>query len=165
MGAKQKKHQRLTGEQRRWIIRLLAEWCGPQEIAEGFESTFGRKISHSLVQHYRDSEKWRPEIERARTALLHRISDIPIASKYWRILQRYKLFESENRYRITRYAGSYQGDPGVPIEELPLGELRQLLLDAAREMGDLTERHEVSLPDGLTVHTATLGRSDTGGEA
>ena len=147
------KQRRLTGEQVQFILRLVAEWTPPAEVCSSFRRIFGCEIVHRQVQHYRDHRKWRPEIERLRTALVARISDIPIASKFWRLRARQRLFDAENRYRVVRYAGvrriveqpdgSVVEEP-IPIEEIPLGELRQLLLDSAKETGDLSERREIS---------------------
>lgn len=123
MRKRRQKQRKFTASEIQLVIRLLAEWAPLGEIVAEFESTFRRKISHAHVQRYRDSPKWRPEIERLRTALVNRISDIPIGSKFWRLRARQRLFES-------------------PLA--PLGEQRQLLLDAARETGDLSEKRELT---------------------
>ena len=123
MGKRRKKPRPFTAAEVQLVLRLLAEWTPLHDIVAEFENTFGRKILHGNVQRYRDSAKWRPEIERLRTALVNRISDIPIASKFWRLRARQRLFEG-------------------PLA--PTSEQRQLLLDAARETGDLSEKRELT---------------------
>ena len=167
MGRRRRKYKRLTGEQVQFVLRLLAEWTPLHEIGSSFCEVFAGEITHNQIQHYRDHPKWRPEIERLRTALVNRISDIPIASKFWRLRARQRLFDAENRYRIVRYAGvrrvirqpdgSVVEEP-IAIEELPLGEVRQLLLDSAKETGDLSEKRE--LTGRLTLEQLVTAATD-----
>ena len=77
-------------------------------------------------------------------------------------MQLQRLFASEDKYRPVRYAKRGQrvdrgadgeGSPTVvddivPIEELPLGELRKLLEHAAHELGQWRQVHQHTGPAG-----------------
>lgn len=144
----EKTTHRLNAEHREFVCRMFAEFATPSEVMKALEEQHGINLAnHQAVQHYRDSEKWRPIIEEMRTALIFNINRLPIASKYWRLKQLQDLFNSENRYRVVRYAKVNEHDY-TPIEELPLGELRNLLRQAAEELGELRERITVEHTDG-----------------
>ena len=131
----------LSSEHKRLICRLFAEFAEPTEVQAAVEKTFGFRLALSTLYHYRDSEKWKAVVLEMRKELLRHLEDLPIASKYWRLKQLCELFASENRYRVVRYSGKSE----IPIEEKPVGELRQLLALAAEELGELKRKveHEV----------------------
>lgn len=101
MGEKQTSRGRLTGEQKRFVVQLLAEFQTPAQIVAAFADQFGRRITIPGVCHYRDSPRWAVEIERAREALLAAVRTLPVASKYWRLQQLHRLItEAEEARRI-----------------------------------------------------------------
>lgn len=134
----------LTGEQKRFVCRLFAEYCTPVEIQNAVREHFGFTLALPSVIYYRDCPKWQSVILEMRVALIRNLADLPISSKYWRLKKIHELFDTENRYRVVRYSGKSE----IPIEEKPVGELRQLLQLAAEELGELRQVHEFSGKSG-----------------
>ncbi len=123
----------LTGEQKRFVCRLFAEFEPPEKIRQALRQQYGIHLALPSIIHYRDSDKWGPIIEQMRKSLIEHIGDIPLCSKYYRLKRLDELFHSENHYRVVRYSGRSEH----PIEEKPVGELRQLCALAAQELGEL----------------------------
>jgi hypothetical protein len=151
--AKRQRKNHLNAEQKRFICRMFAEFAAPSQVQAEFEKAFGFQLALSTIYHYRDAELWRPVILDMRKALVNHLGDLPICSKYWRLKQLHELFESENRYRIVRYSGKSE----IPIEEKPVGELRQILALAAEELGELRKVLEHQGGEGgPVVHRITF---------
>ena len=83
--------RRLPGEVKELIIRLLAEYQSPGEIARAVEDETGHQIAPQTVRHYKNHAKWQEAIERERRALESNLDRIPIQSKYWRQRKRMDL--------------------------------------------------------------------------
>lgn len=151
----------LNTEQKRFICRLFAEFCGAEEVRQKVRDHYGFLLALNSVIHYRDSEKWKPVIIAMREGLVTNLKDLPIVSKYWRLKKLCELFESENHYRVTRYSGKSEN----PIEEKPVGELRQLLALAAQELGELKQvmEHEGKVSLETLVADPAAGDPDAGG--
>ena len=113
-------HRRLPGHVRSLIIKLLAEYMTTGEAATAVEKQTGYRIAPQTVRHYRDHPKWQESIERERRALAANLDRIPICSKFWRQKARMTLWEQATR------------DPRPD-----LAAARGILMDAAREMGDI----------------------------
>jgi len=134
----------LTAEQKRFICRIFAEYGKPVEVQKAVRAQYGFTLALNTIIHYRDSELWKPVILEMREALINHLADLPICSKFWRLKKAGELFETENRYRVTRYSGKSES----PIAEKPVGELRQLLAYAAEELGELRQVVEQRGPGG-----------------
>jgi len=132
----------LTGDQKRFICRLFAEFAEPTEIQCEVEKAFGFRLALSTIYHYRDADKWRSVVETFRADLVKKLTDIPLCSKFYRLKKLDQLFHDENRYRVVRYSGKSE----IPIEEKPVGELRQLCALVAQELGELKQvlEHDAS---------------------
>lgn len=143
MASRQRKNH-LTAEQKRFICRLFAEYAKPVEIQDAVREQYGFTLALQSVIYYRDAPTWQTTIAAMRTALINHLADLPICSKFWRLKKAGELFETENRYRVTRYSGKSE----IPIQEKPVGELRQLLAYAAEELGELRQVVEQRGPGG-----------------
>jgi len=139
---------------------MFAEFERPEVIRQALRERYGFLLAVQSVIYYRDSPKWQAVIVQMRGALINHLEDLPIASKYWRLKQLCELFETENRYRVVRYSGKSER----PIEEKPLGELRQLLQLAAEELGQLrrVQVHEGKLTLEQLVADPAAGSGDAG---
>lgn len=136
--AKRQRSSHLTGEQQQFIVRLIAEFAGPTEIQQEFEKAYGFTLALTTICHYSSHAKWREPIAQMRAALINRLDEIPLCSKFYRLKKLDELFHSENRYRTVRYSGRLDH----PIEEKPVGELRQIAALVAQELGELRQVHE-----------------------
>ncbi len=114
---------RLTGSQRTFVLRCLAEYLGPMETVKAVKVRFGRDLTAAAVLWYRDHPRWKAEVQRIRAELEQRLDDVPIQSKRWRQRRRVEVFK--------------RAASGVDIN---LGAARGLLLDGAREAGDLKDQ-------------------------
>ena len=111
----------LTAEERKTLIRGLAEGLRPMEIIDLVLEEHGREISFAAVRYYRDAEKWRDAIGAERDRLAERLAELPLSQAFIRQRMRADLI---TKHRDTSGA---------------LGAVRGLLLDAAKESGDLKE--------------------------
>ena len=111
---------KLTGPAKDAVCQLLAEHARPIEVQAAVKQEFGIEVSLPAIVWYRDSPKWSKVIEEKRRALDANLDRLPISSKYWRMRQRQQILEQAR----------HQDKPD-------LGTARGLLVDAAREMGQL----------------------------
>lgn len=84
--------QKLTNEQRVFIIVQLAQYNGPTEVAKAFEEEFGFKVSSQLCYRYDatrprfdQAEKWEKLFFEERNRFKNDVDSIPIASKVIRL--------------------------------------------------------------------------------
>lgn len=152
----------LTGDQKRLICQLLAEYCPPAEVVARFKEATGRQIRLSHVCYYRDSPKWAAEVDKAREALLANLGKLPIASKFWRLQELQGLYQDAlkaRRIRTVRKATKLEDGKLVPVyerlEERDFGAPRELLRQAAEELGQL--RHHEPPPDPDRPRQVLLG--------
>ena len=136
---------RLDADQKQFIIGRLAEFCGLRETSRLFKTRFGFTPSLQSIHHYSHSPKWSAEIDKLRDVLREQIATLPIASKFWRLKKLQALFDQESRYRtvrLIRTGGSNDAPRFTRIREIPLKEIRELLRQAAEELGELRQVHE-----------------------
>lgn len=86
---------KLTDEVRAFIVKGLACYDTPAQVAAAVKSEFGIEIARQTVECYNPtrvagkvgqlSEKWRKLFERERKKFKEDVSDIPIASKAFRL--------------------------------------------------------------------------------
>jgi DNA-binding transcriptional MerR regulator len=123
----------LTDAERQTILRGLAEGMRPAEVRDLLEAEHGRKVNLTTVTHYRDSEKWAEAIAAERERMQAELATLPLSQAYVRQTMRAELIE---KHRDA--AGA-------------LGGVRGLLLDAAKEAGDMRDDAGSSAVQ-LTVH-------------
>lgn len=181
MAKTRRKRGPLTGDQKRLIVQLLAEFCPPSEVVLRFKEATGRPIGISHVVYYRDTPRWRDEIEKARQALLANVGNLPIASKYWRLLQLGRLFDEADKARKVRSVrlgqklvegtgASHLAMDYERLEEKDFAACRELLRQAAEELGQLRaapeegphDRPRVVVLGGRAVSPAVAGLPDPG---
>ena len=110
------------------VCQLLAEHARPSEVQAAIREEFGIEVTLPTIVWYRKSAKWSEVIAEKRKALDANLDRLPIASKFWRMRQRQQIL-----------AQAQTGD------RPDLGTARGLLVDAAREMGQL-QPEESSTP-------------------
>ncbi len=120
---------KLTGPAKDLVCQLLAEFARPTEVQAAVKDEFGIQVSLPSILWYRDSPKWSKVIEAKRQALDANVDRLPISSRYWRLKKRQELLDQ------ARFG-----------EKPDLGTARGILLDAAKELGQLkpesaTEAH------------------------
>ncbi len=111
---------KLTGPAKDAVCQLLAEHARPIEVQAAVKQEFGIEVSLPAIVWYRDSPKWSKVIEAKRQALDANVDRLPISSRYWRLKKRQELLD--------------QARSG---EKPDLGTARGILLDAAKELGQL----------------------------
>lgn len=105
----QKKSYKLNHYEQLQFVKKLACFENNSEIKLWFES-IGKPVDHpaSLAAVYKNSEKWKPVIEKYRAEFNSQLADIPIANKvkrlqemdqtYWRMIDlEDKSFKNEDR--------------------------------------------------------------------
>lgn len=129
----------LSAEAKTMVCRMFAEHAAPKEIQEALERDFGQRLARRSITYYREHPKWAAVIDKAREALEADVRRLPISSKYWRIKKR--------------------GDLIAKHETFPsaLGAVRGLLLDAAKELGDVTEDGAAQLR-GATISVEVVNQ-------
>jgi hypothetical protein len=115
------KQSYLTAEERQTILRGLAEGKRPAEIRDEVDRRHDRRISIGTVDHYKRSAKWADAIQAERDRMQSELQALPLSQAYVRQQLRADLIE---QHRDTASA---------------LGAVRGLLLDAAKEAGDMQE--------------------------
>lgn len=126
---------RLSDEIKEFIVRELAVFCPPSQIAADVRKTYGVEVTRQQVHAYhphgnkgRDlARRWRELFEETRRAFLEEVSSIPIAH------QAYRLRELERAHAAARDVGN-----------LPLAA--KLLEQAAKECGGYFIRGGVTPP-------------------
>jgi hypothetical protein len=111
---------KLTGPAKDAVCQLLAEHARVTEVQAAVKQEFGIEVSLPAIVWYRDSPKWSKIIEAKRQALDANLDRLPISSRYWRLKKRQELLD--------------QARSG---EKPDLGTARGILLDAAKELGQL----------------------------
>ena len=108
------------------IVRLNARWETPKQVVAAIKEEFGLELSPQSIEGYdptkyngRDlSKKWREVFDRERKRFKEDVSDIPIASKA------YRLASLASMHREAVKAGNRH-------------QAAQLLEQAAKEVGDV----------------------------
>ena len=115
------KHSYLTVAERNTLLRGLAEGMRLVEVVRLVDEEHGRRIDQSTVAYYRDSEKWAEAIGQERERMAAELAHLPLSQAFIRQTMRQELIEKHR--------------------DLPtaLGAVRGLLLDAAKEAGDLRD--------------------------
>jgi len=111
---------KLSGPAKELVCQLLAEFARPTEVQKALRQELGVEISLPSISWYRDSPKWAKVIEDKRRALDANLDRLPICSKYWRLKKRQELL-----------------DQAMHQDKPDLGTARGILVDAARELGQL----------------------------
>jgi len=131
---------RLTDQQRRRIVQLVAEFRSSNEIADQVAEEFGIERPHeSLVRWYRHSSKWQSTIAKCRADLARTITNIGVANKFRRLLILDKEIAKARQSYFTGEAKS-----GREIYKQDRSALAAMLRLAAEEMGELRQLVDVS---------------------
>jgi len=138
----------LTEEQKIFIVRRLACFHTPTEVAEDVKEEFGIEIAREHVRSYNPlqvevAEKWREIFDTVRKAYREQVLDVPIANERYRLQERQFWYEREK--------GRKNPNPAVAQE---------ILDQAARDTGGaFTSRRDVTLADPDEVLARILGVS------
>jgi hypothetical protein len=130
----------LTDTERRKIVKRLACFESPPEVAEWAVEAFGKDVTVGQIHHYDPTrcddtaQKWTQLFQDTREAFLSDLETIPLSHRAVRLRELQRLYD-----RLK------DGDET---------EAARLLKQAAKEMGDKftnVERREHSGPDGDPV--------------
>ena len=128
---------KITKTARLFLLQQLAEFATLSEVQAGLKERFDIEISLPGIVHYRNSEKWKPEIRRLREAMERDLSDIAIASRRWRLRRRQQLIEKAER--LVEKPSDVAAPGG-------------LLADAARELDPRRETAGVTQIGSVNIH-------------
>lgn len=142
----------LTNSQRAFIVRHLAMWETPTEVAEAFDEEYGIEINPSQVSYYdpttaskRDdlADRWVELHDETRERYRERVMEKAIANKVFRVAELQEFFRTAKRQGNIRLAadflkqaarevgGSFEnvrilehsGRGGGPIQSIDMSEL------------------------------------------
>lgn len=136
----------LTDEQKLFIVRRLAQYRTPSQVAAEVNETFGLDITRqqtwALQPHIAAGKRLRAEFERARKAYHENVDDIPIAMEAFRLNSLNEMMMEAKR------KGNY-----------PLAA--SLMEQAAKELGGAyTNRRELTGAGGGPIRTENLSEAE-----
>lgn len=121
--------KKLSSAEQIQLCQWLAEFKKPSEIEELCSVNFKKKIAHStIIQNYKDSDKWKPLITKMRKKFLDAVMEEPIANKKVRLQRLGKIYNEA----MTWYTASIS--QFGTVEKLELGAALGALRDARVEM-------------------------------
>ena len=116
---------RLSDDVKRFIVESLACYDTPMQVAEAVKEQFGIDVTRQQCEAYDPTKaigkdlgkKWRAVFEASRKAFKDQVSEVPIASRVFRIRALARMVSKAEKMRNLALAG-------------------QLLEQAAKEVGD-----------------------------
>jgi len=95
----------LRDSERQWIVRQLACYETPTDVAEDASERFGKDIVRQQVEHYdphksdKIADRWATLFKRTREEYLTNERRVAIANKLWRLRQLQSIVESDDATR------------------------------------------------------------------
>lgn len=130
------KRKTLSKDVQTYIVRGLACYETPSEVARAVNKEFGIEVSRQTVETYdptkvagsRRAKKWQSMFDQAREAFLHDVASVPIAQKAFRLRALQRMLDKCETSGNLKMAA-------------------ELLEQAAKEVGGMfTNRYELSAP-------------------
>mgnify|MGYP001575124075 CR=1 FL=1 len=86
--------KKLADEQLHFVIRMIACFTPSSEISKKLRDNYGVHITSKQIAQYKNSEQWKPYLEKLRSVWLQQVMEEPIANK---------------RVRLQRLDACYEG--------------------------------------------------------
>lgn len=90
---REKPGPKLSTEKQIEFVQRIAWFWKPLDILKYFKETHNIKINQTLIQCYKNSEKWKPIIQKFRDDYLKRTEEVPLANKRKRLDELQRLFD------------------------------------------------------------------------
>jgi hypothetical protein len=87
-------HDELTDQERREVVKQLAEFKDIPDVQEYIKEKFSKSLAYNSVKFYLKSKKWQPLLERLRKEYVQPIMSIPVAHKFIRLKRRESLYQA-----------------------------------------------------------------------
>ena len=113
-----KKHETwvLTDLEKMEVLKRVACHESSTSIIKWLKETSGKTVKISSIAHYRDSEKYRPMIERYRAEFERNLMNVPISSKHIRLKRSEKIYKLAMQKEDLRVASKELESARAEIE-------------------------------------------------
>ena len=78
-------HDELTEDERREVVKQLAEFHDIPEVQKHIKKNFNKNIGYNSVKFYLHSKKWKPMLERLRQEFVEPIMSVAVSHKFVRL--------------------------------------------------------------------------------
>lgn len=85
-------HDVLTEDERREVVKQLAEFKDIPEVQKFVKESFGKELAYNSVKFYLHSKKWAPMLERLRAEFVTPIMSVAVSHKFVRLSRLEELY-------------------------------------------------------------------------
>lgn len=107
----------LTSDEKLEMCRMIAAFVRPVEIVEHFRTVIGKEISAPSVNNYKNSDKWKPLIDKYRDEYTKGVMDVPISHKRKRLEELQDIYDKQKDKGKLKEAQSVLSDARSEMEE------------------------------------------------
>jgi len=95
---------RLTSEEQLMLCKMFAQYETNDAVYKFCKNEIGKTLNMSAIRHYKESDKWRPIVNRFREEYTKGVMEVPIANKRKRLEELQDMFEKHKEDGKLRLA-------------------------------------------------------------